>query len=214
MNSISLVRRGAAAAAVTACVATGLATAVSTGPAHAEERDAARAVPKTTITFEVPDCEGCEVAIMQGRWDPDAKIGMRVWDGGQKTVEDGVVTFRIPTKRTEGLSMTVRAPWEGHTGYMTTVAFRYAGEKVGDEIGFRQAREKTKATACWAGTDADAVTVPLTVRKVWVEGVRHRVRGSIAFANVTQDWMQPMRAVWDGILGSQEVNICGEQPKG
>ena len=61
--------------------------------------------------------------------------------------------------------------------------------------------------------DADAVTIPLTVRKVWVEGVRHRVRGSIAFANVTQDWMKPMRTVWDGILGSQEVNICGEQPK-
>jgi len=213
MNSISLVRRGAAAAAVTACVATGLATAVSTGAAHAEERDAARAVPKTTITFEVPDCEGCEVGIMQGRWDPDAKWGMRVWDGGQKTVEDGVVTFKVPTKRTEGMSMTVTAPWEGHTGYVTTVVFRYGGEKAGNEIGFAEARKKTKGSACWAGTGEDAVTMPLTVRKVWVQGVRHRVRGSIAYADVTQDWMKPMRDVWDGVMGSQDVNICGEQPR-
>lgn len=211
MNSTSLVRRGAAAAVATAAVAAGLATAVSPAPAHAEDRDAARAVPTTTITFEVPDCEGCEVGIVQGRWDDDARWGIRVWDGGQKTVEDGVVTFRIPTKRTEGLSMTVEAPWEGHTGYMTTVAFRYGGEKVGDTVGFHDAREKGKASACWAGTDADAVTIPLTVRKVWVDGVRHRVRGSIAYASVTQEWMKPMRDVWDGILGSQEVNICGER---
>lgn len=215
MNTTSLVRRGAAAAAATAALAAGLATAVSTTPADAAAPDgAARAVPKTTITFEVPGCDGCEVGVMQARWDEDAKWGIRVWDGGQKTVEDGVVTFKVPTKRTEGLSMTVTAPWEGHTGYVTTVAFRYGGMKAGDEVGFREARQKSRASACWAGTGEDAVTIPLTVRKVWVEGVRHRVRGSIAYAGVTQEWMVPMRAVWDGVMGSQDVNVCGEQPKG
>jgi len=108
--------------------------------------------------------------------------------------------------------MTLTAPWEGHTGYVTTVAFRYGGEQVGDEVGFAEARSKSKASACWAGTSADEVTIPLTVRKVWVEGVRHRVRGSIAYAAVTQDWMVPMRDVWDGVMGSQDVNVCGERP--
>jgi hypothetical protein len=112
------------------------------------------------------------------------------------------------------MSMVVSAPWEGHIGYATTVAFRYGGEKAGNEIGFAEARQKTKGSACWAGTDEDAVTIPLTVRKVWVEGVRHRVRGSIAYAGVTQDWMKPMRDVFDGVMGSQDVNICGEQPEG
>ena len=213
MKTTSLARRGAAAAAAAALTA-GLAAAVATGPADAAAPEsAARAVPKTTITFEVPGCDGCEVGVMQARWDEDAKWGMRVWDGGQKTVEDGVVTFKVPTKRTEGMSMTVTAPWEGHTGYVTTVVFRYGGEKVGNEIGFAEARKKTKGSACWAGTGEDAVTMPLTVRKVWVQGVRHRVRGSIAYADVTQDWMKPMRDVWDGVMGSQDVNICGEQPR-
>ncbi|CAI9404244.1 hypothetical protein [Nocardioides sp. T2.26MG-1] len=44
-------------------------------------------------------------------------------------------------------------------------------------------------------------------------GVRHRVRGSIAYADVTQDWMKPVRDVWDGVPGSQDVNVCGEQPR-
>lgn len=214
MDTTSLARRGAAAAAAAALTA-GLAAAVATGPADAAATEAgARAVPKTTITFEMPGCDGCEVGLTQGRWDEDARWGVRVWDGGEKTVEDGVVTFTVPTRRTEGLSVTVTAPWEGHTGYMTTVAFRYGGKKPGTEVGFGEAREKTKASACWAGTSEDAVTVPLTVRKVWVDGVRHRVRGSIAFANVTQDWMKPMRDVWDGVMGSQEANICGERPQG
>jgi hypothetical protein len=37
------------------------------------------------------------------------------------------------------------------------------------------------------------------------------VRGTIAFASVTQDWMVPMRDVWDGVMGSQDVNVCGKR---
>lgn len=183
---------------------------LATGPATADAPERA-AVAKTTITFEMPGCDGCEVSLTQGRWDRHAKWGVRVWDTGQRTVEDGTVSFTVPTKHTKGMSMTVIAPWEGHTGYLTTVAFRYGGKQAGDEVGFHEARSKTMASACWAGTKADEVTIPVTVRKVWVEGVRHRVRGSIAYASTTQDWMVPMRQVWDGVMGSQDVNICGER---
>jgi len=34
------------------------------------------------------------------------------------------------------------------------------------------------------------------------------VDGSIAFVPTTQSWLKPMREVWDGVLGSQDVNIC------
>jgi hypothetical protein len=212
MRSISPVRRGAAAVAAAAAVVAGLTGAVAAGGTAADAAPAAhRAVPKTTITFQMPGCDGCDVRLMQARWDDRAKYGVRYWSTAQRTVEDGTVAYTVPTKHTHGMSMTVTAPWEGHTGYLTTVAFRYGGEKPGDEVGFREAREKSKASACWAGTRRDAVTIPLTVRKVWVQGVRHRVRGSIAYAKVTQDWMVPMRDVWDGVMGSQDINVCGER---
>jgi hypothetical protein len=204
--TMNILRRGAAALA--AAIA-GLAV-LSLSPATAQAPERA-AVAKTTITFEVPGCDGCEVGLMQARWNRQAKYGIKVWDTGQKTVEDGTVSFTVPTKHTLGMSMTVVAPWEGHTGYVTTVAFRYGGMQAGDQVGFRDARSKTMGSACWAGTNAEEVTIPLAVRKVWVEGVRHRVRGSIAYAAVTQDWMVPMRQVWDGVMGSQDVNVCGKR---
>jgi hypothetical protein len=207
IKSISPVRRGTVAAAA---VIAGLAGAVGGAPTADAAPAAPRAVPKTTITLEMPGCDGCEVQLMQARWKSGGEH-VRFWQTRTKAVEDGVVSYTVATKHTHGLSMTVVAPWEGHTGYQTTVAFRYGGERPGDEIGFREARGKTKASACWAGTKADEVTLPITVRKVWVQGVRHRVRGSIAYASVTQDWMVPMRDVRDGVLGSQDVNVCGER---
>lgn len=206
MNTTRTLRRAtAAAAALAACLSGAVLAAPQTADAASEQR----AVPKTAITFEVPGCDGCEVGLIQGRWNRHSQYGIRYWDTAQKTVEDGTVTFTVPTKHTKGMSMTVVAPWEGHTGYITTVAFRYGGQQPGDEVGFAEARSKGKGSACWAGTDAEEITIPLTVRKVWVEGVRHHVRGSIAYASTTQDWMVPMRDVWDGVMGSQDVNVCG-----
>jgi hypothetical protein len=124
-------------------------------------------------------------------------------------VEDGSVTFRPLTRRTHGMSATVVAPWEGHTGYVTTVAFRYGGESVGDEVTLAQAVTEQKASACWEGTRRASLTLPLVVEEVEVQGVREPVAGSIAFVPTTQSWLRPMRQAWDGVLGSQDVNICG-----
>jgi hypothetical protein len=207
-------RRGAAAAAA---LVAGLAGLVAAGTPAADATSATltshdrAAVAKTTITFEMRGCDGCEVGLTQARWNKHAKYGVKYWIGPDRTVHGDSLTVTIPTERTKGLSVTITAPWEGHTGYLSTVAFRYGGKRPGDEVGFREARSKTKGSACWAGTTADEVTIPLTVRKVWVEGVRHHVRGTIAYAAVTQDWMVPMRDVWDGVLGSQDVNVCGER---
>ena len=46
------------------------------------------------------------------------------------------------------------------------------------------------------------------VEKVEVDGVKKRVPGSIAFVPTTESWLKPMREVVDGVLGSQDVNIC------
>ena len=67
---------------------------------------------------------------------------------------------------------------------------------------------KRRASACWEGVRRRAITVPLVVEEVEVDGVQGRVPGSIAFVPTTQSWLAPMRRVWDGVLGSQDVNIC------
>lgn len=182
-------------------------TLAPTATAGAAALDLRAAEPRTRLTFTVDDCEGCEVQLVNARSTLDADV-VHVWQSRTRTVEDGTVSFRIKTKRTSGLSVTVRAPWEGHTGYATTVAWRYDGELVGDAVTLEEAVTKRRASACWEGVRRRAVTVPLVVEEVEVDGVHGRVPGSIAFVPTTESWLPPMRQVWDGVLGSQDVNIC------
>lgn len=183
--------------------------AATAGVAQPDERAAeSRTAPaRTALTFTVEDCEGCEIRLVNARSTLDADV-VHVWQSRAKEVRDGSVTFDIPTRRTWGLSATVVAPWEGHTGYLTTVAWRYGGKLVGDRVTLEEAVTKKRASACWEGVRSREVTVPLVVEKVRVDGVRKRVDGSIAFVSTTQSWVGPMREVWDGVLGSQDVNIC------
>ena len=188
-----------------------LAGSLASAPAQAQPAqapsDASSAAARTTLTFTVDDCEGCEVQLVNARSTLDADA-VHVWESQTKEVSDSEVTFRIPTRRTWGMSATVVAPWEGHTGYVTTVAWRYNGELVGDAVTLEEAVTKKKASACWEGVRSRTVTLPLVVEKVRVRGVKKMVDGSIAFVPTTQSWLPPMRAVWDGVLGSQDVNIC------
>jgi hypothetical protein len=180
-------------------------TATATAVTTSDQRPAAS---RTTLTFTVDDCEGCEVQLVQALRPQDVDSPVDVWSSKARKVEDGKVTFKIPTKRTWGMSATVHAPWEGQTGYATTVAWRYNGKAQGDPVTLEEAVTKKKASACWEGVRSRKVTVPLVVEEVEVDGVHRRVPGSIAFVPETQSWLQPMREVWDGVLGSQDVNIC------
>ena len=204
-RSVTVRTSALAGAALLATLFVPAATAGATTPTAAgDERSAA---PRTRLTFTVDDCEGCEIQLVNARSTLDADV-VHVWQSRTRTVEDGAVTFRVATKRTWGLSVTVRAPWEGHTGYATTVAWRYNGEGVGDTVTLDEAVTKKRASACWEGVRRRAVTVPLVVEEIEVDGVHERVPGSIAFVPTTQSWLPPMREVWDGVLGSQDVNIC------
>ena len=178
--------------------------------AGAADTEARTAEPRTALTFTVDDCEGCEIQLTSALGTyAEADAGkVDIWNSRTRTVEDGSVTFTIPTKRTWGMSVAITAPWEGHTGYRTTLAWRYNGELQGDEVTLEEAVTKKKASACWEGVRSRTVTVPIVVEKVRVMGVHKEVSGSIAFVPVTQSWLRPMREVWDGVLGSQDVNIC------
>lgn len=194
--------------AAAALLATLLAPSASAAPTAAE--DARAAAPRTQLTFTVDDCEGCEIQLTSALGTiAEANAGeVDIWNSKTRTVRDGSVTFDIATKRTWGMSVAVRAPWEGFTGYRTTVAWRYNGNLQGDTVTVEQAMTKKKASACWEGVRRRSVTVPLVVEEVEVRGQEERVPGSIAFVPTTESWLRPMREVQDGVLGSQDVNIC------
>jgi len=206
MTTRSTLRTGLAFTAAVAALYAGTAALPSA------EADGRAAPAKTTITFEVPDCEGCELSLTQARWDDSATYGVRTWDGPEATVKDGKATVTVPSRRTWGMSVAVDAPWDGQLAAVTTVAFRYAGHDLGDEVTFADARDERKASACWEGTRRAEVTLPLAVRKVRVDGVHGRVDGSIAYVDRTEGWLQPMRRTYRGVLASQDVNVCG--PRG
>lgn len=199
-----------AAALLAAALVPAASGGAATGAVTDAATDARPAAARTALTFTVEDCEGCEIQLTSALGTyAEADAGeVDIWSSRTRTVEDGSVTFTIPTKRTRGMSVAVEAPWEGHTGYRTTVAWRYNGKLQGDPVTLEEAVTRTKAAACWEGVRSREVTVPLVVEKVRVAGVKKRVNGSIAFVPVTQSWLKPMREVRDGVLGSQDVNIC------
>jgi hypothetical protein len=211
-KNLGAVRMGAAAAAVVAAGLAGSltapATAMSTAPATTPAGISAQARPMTTLTFAAPDCNGCRIRLVQALWGKDGGP-LRVWESRQRTVRHGKVSYRLPTRRTHGLSMMLRAPWERRTGYVTNVVFRYAGLDAGDRVGFHEARGKRRGSACWAGTRRHALTIGLATRKVSVPGLGGPGRGTLAYAKVTRAWMPPMWRVFRGVAGTQDVNVCG-----
>jgi hypothetical protein len=196
------------ALASAALLATLLAPSASDATTMAD--DARAAAPRTQLTFTVDDCDGCKIQLTSALGtDAEADAGkVNIWNSTTRTVRNGSVTFDIATKRTWGMSVVVDAPWEGFTGYRTTVAWRYNGERVGDTVTLEEAVAKKKASACWEGVRSREVVVPLVVEKVRVRGQRKEVDGSIAFVPTTTSWLPPMREAYEGVLGSQDVNIC------
>ena len=159
--------------------------------------------PTTKLTFTAANCTGCQIGVMNGALRPE-----NTWSAAPRVMKNGQVTFRIPRNATRGISTTVYGPWEGNTGYTALLAWRYAGEKVGDAVPFKTARAASRGSACWGGSSAKSLTIPLTIRKVRTGGNTGPTAGTIAFAQVTQSWLKPMMQADRGILGSQEVITC------
>lgn len=164
-----------------------------------------RAAPRTTLTVHAPGCDGCTITA-QSAFTSDYED---VWQSRPTEVVDGVATFRVPTDRTAGLSMSLRAPWERRLGYVTVVAMRYAGTSAGDVVSKREARGKSRASACWAGTTEASYDMTIRTRKVRVVGIGPgKVPGTLAWVRTTQDWLAPMRQVWGGVMGAQDIDFC------
>lgn len=190
------------AASLTALVAATTFTAVGTAQADS--------VPTTLLTIRTPSCDGCDIQLFQAVKGRD-----HVWQSKLKRSHDGKVTFTVPTRRTHGMSMSVRPRWErtdtSSTGYVTMTAFRYQGHAAGSHIGFKAARRQDHGSACWAGTDRASKTLTLGVRKVRVQGIGGMTDGSIAWLPSQARTWAPMYEAYQGVLGAQEVPLC-EKP--
>jgi hypothetical protein len=159
--------------------------------------------PTTKVTFQAPGCNGCRVQVMNA-----ARYDENFWGSKDRSVTNGSVTFAVPRPLTRGISATVLAPWEGTTGYTALVAWRYAGHQVGDRVSFTDARSRHHGSACWGGTSKRTLDIALTVRKVTVPGTTGPTAGTIAYAKVTQPWLEPMMNAGKGVLGAQEQILC------
>lgn len=159
--------------------------------------------PMTKLTLTAANCSGCEIGVMNGARRPE-----NTWAVDPRTMTDGSLTVRVPRNLTRGISVTAYGPWEGTTGYTALVAWRYAGQQVGDGVSVSTARSADRGSACWGGTKAASLTVPLTIRKVRTGGIHGQTNGTLAYAQVAQPWLKPMMRADRGILGSQEVIVC------
>ena len=148
------------------------------------------AEPRTRLTFTVDGLRGLRDPARQrapALGDADASTSGSRAPGPSS---DGTVTFRVATLRTWGMSATVVAPWEGHTGYVTTVAWRYNGERVGDTGHPRGGRDPARGPPPAGRAYVVARSpCPSSSRRSRCGGVHGRVPGSIAFVPTTQSWL-------------------------
>ncbi|MCM0619458.1 hypothetical protein [Nocardioides bruguierae] len=156
----------------------------------------------TTLTIAT-GCGSCRLALAS-----DTDRSDTTWSTRYRAVEDGEVQFSVPTWRTVGLTIMVRAPWVDQTSFQTVTAVRYAHEAVGSRVDASQARQKKRASGCWAGTGQDTARLRVVVRKQEVETPDGTATAALAWTRRTQAWLDPRYGTTHGVLGTQSVMEC------
>jgi len=107
------------------------------------------------------------------------------------------------------MSFFVDAPWHGGDDAAAVLAIRYAGRQVGTRMTPTMARTGRRASGCWAGTTAAAVTIPVRVDRfrTWTLG-HTRTWHPRAFATRATASTPPMMRLWKGSLGAQDLLDC------
>jgi hypothetical protein len=126
--------RGIAAVLATLAAATLATTAQSDARAATGAADAARHEPaRTTLHIHVSGCDHCSVQLQQAIQGRPA-----VWQSRtQRVGDDHRARFRVPTRRTHGMSFVVLAPWAKGLDWVPNVATRYRGHDIDSFISRR-----------------------------------------------------------------------------
>lgn len=201
-TTVGLVLAAGAAALLTTAARSGVvrADAVAAAPRAATG-------PRTTVTLHVHGCAGCDLRLVQALSDPT-----RVWESRAGTVVDGVVDWRVPTRRAAGMSIVVDAPWDGGTGAVPAVVLAYPRHAVGDPVTLSQARRARRASGCFAGTAEPNLDLAIEVVHALVPGATGAtVTSPRPFTTTTQPVRRPRYAAPHGILGTQDAVYCARR---
>ena len=128
--------------AATIVLGFGLAGPADGGPADAAEVTANPAAPTargpmTRITLRVKHCRRCPVYLQQALDDGT------YWTSKTHRVRAGHARFRVPTKRTHGMTFALNPRWST-TNAVTNVVTRYANTRVGQHVSNRVAAQKRR----------------------------------------------------------------------
>ncbi|SDD47793.1 hypothetical protein [Nocardioides lianchengensis] len=157
----------------------------------------------TRVVLRVVGCDDCSFTAHSYRSGEDA-----AWSGPVRRVRDGKVVLRVPTRLTEGMSISLTAPWERRTGAVSNVVFRYRGQQPGDRVSPQEAREARRGSACFPGIDAPRIKLRVKVHRAHFPGTGARATGAAAYTVVSQPTVGNRERVYDGFLGSQDVIPC------
>lgn len=200
--------RTAARAAVLGIVgglvaALGSATPAMSAPAP-EAPAAAQRVETTRVVLAVQGCERCRLrahSYVEGSGD--------VWSSKPARVRDGRAVLRVPTARTEGMTVAISAPWERHLPAVGQLVFRYAGQEPGDRVTRQDARAARRGSPCFPGIDAPRIRLKVQVVRAHFAGNGGRATGPAAYTVVSQPTYGNQARVVDGFYGAQDVVPCG-----
>jgi hypothetical protein len=207
MRTISGRRTMATLAALAAGIAGSTTLGATLSPTTADARQAA---PRTILTLVFQKCDSCSVTL-QHAIDGG---GDTVWTSRSRTVgADHLVTFRVPTRLTHGLSFVLDAPWAGSAGAVPNLVTRYAGHEVGSAVDRHDARTGRRAEGCWAGTRAHAATLRFRVDRVRAETPDGQPTTiPLAYSVRTLPSWRPMLRTYKGTIANQDALYC-ESPR-
>lgn len=156
-----------------------------------------------TVKLRMKGCASCKVRLVQ------RVSGKPLWKTSWKRASKGKVTIKVGRARTRGMSVQVRAPWEGATKATTEVVVGYAGKGTGSTISATTAAKRKKGSSCFAGTARPSVSWTVGVRKMTVAGKRGKTAGSRAWVTRTREDIPPVRSTSRGRLSTPSYTRCG-----
>ncbi|KRC56865.1 MULTISPECIES: hypothetical protein [unclassified Nocardioides] len=166
----------------------------------------AATVPTTRVVIRVADCEGCEVFLQQG-------LRSSWWSSRVHRVHDGRAVFVVPSRHTRGMSVGITGTWEATSphpsGFQSIVTLRYRGIAAGTRVTRAVASSKRYGSACFPGTTAERLVVPIQARKVRVPGNGGPALSTLAWASPqTRTMAGTMERTYRGVFGAQDVVPC------
>lgn len=181
---------------VFAAAAMTLGVAPSTGAAADNENVRAH---KTTIVLKIDNCKGCKIQPAQSR------DGSSPWVGENRLVRKHKVVFRVPSKRTRGLTFVLDDPRPNDLDARPLIVTRYRGQPVGSTVKGAEARKAKRASPCWAGSRRDKVVREVAVRRF---ETGKGVRGTRLWFRKTAQSGRPYSKTFHGVIPVQDLYSC------